>query len=509
MIKSRFLHKLIFFSLLSIIILFYPSYSILKPIEDRSSSLNSILIKRYFTDWKYAESSSNKAIRKAYKNLAEKEDYKKVISRGQSRIPIKNNDIAGARRMAITLALRDAVEKGYGFYIDLKNLPNRRQILQQASAQVVYSVIKEKEKGNFYEVTVEAEMLVPLELINDFPVSPPSSTIPLEYKSFLFYNAPPQQAELMAKRAALVDAEANILEIIYDIRINSEEKLNEAVGKDEALFFKVKGFIRGAEVVEEGRKGSICRVKIKTPLIGIQGLGIIFYQLVGKEAPLPSEKPKIKPKEKKEAKVAKPSAEKKVEGFAQVVVDASATGFEPCLYPEIVTEQGMEVYSVRQVAEESLMEKGMASYAVVIDAESWLRERRIPLIAMQRETGWIRPVSSSILPHLFVNKESYTDPFLRFIAQEDNQTLLIKANKAAGRLKGTLVISQSEGERLLAIDEESGLLKDCKVIIVVSEGENKEINPGFNNLSTALSTKDFTEGITAFAEKRKPQFKGI
>lgn len=504
MINTRFLQKIIFCTLLSFVFLFCLSHRILKLAEGERGSLDSILIKRYSTDWK-ATGRTNNAILKVCKNLTEEEGFKKVICRGQSRIPIQNANIASARRMAIALAIRDAVEKGYGSYVNLKNLPNRREVLQRASAQLVYSIVKEEAKDNFYQVTIEAEILVPLDLIKEFPVSPPSPSIPPEYKPFIAKHPhgeinwgqgyilaegmaavqednPPQQALLLSRRAALVDAEANILEIIYNIRIDSGKKIGEAVSKDDPMVFKVKGFIRNAEVVEEGKKGNIYRVEIRVPLKGVQGLGIMFYQLAGKEAAIPSEKPKIKPKEKKEIKITKPPAEEQVEAFAAVVIDASATGFKSCLYPEIVTEQGMEVYSVKQVAEESLVEKGMAAYAVIVDTESWLREGRNSLIAIQRKASRIRPASSSTLPLYLINNENYVYPFFKGISLEDSRTLLIRASKAAGRLKGTIVISQTEGEGLLAIDEKIGLLRDCKVIIVVSAMEEGKINSGFWNL---------------------------
>ena len=46
---------------------------------------------------------------------------------------IQNNDPAAARTIALMMAARDAIEKAYGTYIDLKQLPEGRQIVAKAA----------------------------------------------------------------------------------------------------------------------------------------------------------------------------------------------------------------------------------------------------------------------------------------------------------------------------------------------------------------------------------------
>jgi hypothetical protein len=427
-----------------------------------------------------------------------KQEHKKIVTRGTARVPIKNSDVASARRAAIALSIRDAIEKGYGFYIELNNLPDQREILQRAAAQVTYSIVEEREEDNNYEVTIEAEIFVPVELIDKFPASPPSSDMPSGYEPFVAKHPhgeidwgegyviaeglaamqkgdTPEQIELLSKRAALIDAEANILEIIYNIRVDSENMVREAVDKNKDIFFKIEGMIQGAEVIEEFKKDNIYNVKIKVPITGIKGLGIACYQLAGKEAPLPSEIPKAKPAEPEETKMPEPAISDELTGVTGVIIDARETDFEACLYPKIITEQGMEVYSVEHVSKDNLIEKGMASYAIVIEKGSQLYRESFPFITRQQQRGIVKLLGSNT-PHIhFINNAHYNLLFLDEIANTYNQHFIIKASKAEGSLRGTIVITQPQAEKLMEIDKHSKLLRKCDVIIVVPTPKDKTV----------------------------------
>ncbi len=434
------------------------------------------------------------------------QEHKKIVTRGTARVPIENSDVASARRVAIALSIRDAVEKSYGFYIELNNLPNRREILQSVAAQVAYSIIEEREKDNYYEVTIEAEILVPVDLIDKFPAAPPFSDMPSGYEPFVAKHPhgeinwgegyviaeglaaiqkgdTPEQVELLSKRAALIDAEANILEIIYNIRVDSENMVREAVDKNKDIFFKIEGMIQGAEVIEEFKKDNIYKVKIKVPITGVKGLGITCYQLAGKEAPLPSEIPEAKPAESEETKMPELAVSDELTGVTGVIIDARETDFEACLYPIIITEQGMEVYSVEHVSKDSLIEKGMASYAVVIEKGSQHYGESLPLITQQRQRGMVKLLGSNTQHIHFINKARYNLLFLDKIADTYNQHFVIKASKAEGSLRGTIVISQSQAGKLMEIDKHSKLLRECDIIIVVPTPKDKTVK---------LNSVDFT-----------------
>jgi hypothetical protein len=503
MVKNNIFYKVLMWFVLSIFIFSFVSH---KSIKKAFISKDKLISSIYDINSANYEGKKSEVIYcwSCLDNLPQ--DHKKIITNGTAQVPIKNSDVASARRIAIALAIRDAVEKGYGFYVELNNLPNRREILQSAAAQVAYSIIEEKEKDNYYEITIEAEILVPVDLIDEFPAAPPSSEIPSGYEPFIAKHPhgeinwgegyviaeglaaiqkgdTPEQVELLSKRAALIDAEANILEIIYNIRVDSENMVRDAVEKNKDIFFKVEGIIQGAEAVEELKLDNMYKVKIKVPITGIKGLGIACYQLTGKEAPLPLEKPVIKPEEQKKSKAAKPASDE-LTGFAGAIINTSETDFEACLYPKIVTEQGMEVYSVQQVSKDSLIEKGMASYAVVIEKGSQPKEEDLLLIARQWQSRWIRWAGSHAQPIYYSTVAASTPSPLRDIFHSHGQPLIIKASRAEGRMKGTIVITQPQGEKLIEMDKESGLLKECNIIIVVPVSENKDTKSNSSDLKT-------------------------
>jgi hypothetical protein len=502
MIKFRIFHKILMWFLLSVFIFSFVTYE----------SSNKVRIKRnkLFISISNMSSKVNKNKKtetvhfKPY-SINTLQEHRKILTRGTARVPIENSDTASARRVAIVLSIRNAVERGYGFYIQLNNLPNQREILQRAAAQVAYSIVEEGEKDNNYEVTIEAEILVPVDLIDKFPASPPSSDMPSGYEPFVVKHQhgeinwgegyviaeglaamqkgdTPEQVELLSERAALIDAEANILEIIYNIRVDSENIVREAVNKNKEIFFKIEGMIQGAEVIEEFKEDNIYKVKIKVPITGVKGLGIACYQLAGKEAPLPSEIPEAKPAEAEETKVPEPAVSDELTGVAGVIIDARETDFEACLYPKIITEQGMEVYSVEHVSKDSLIEKGMASYAVVIEKGSQLYRENLPLITQQQQRGMVKLLSTYAPAIHFINKAHYNRLFFDEIDDTYNQHFVIKASRAEGSLRGTIVINQSQAEKLMEMDKESGLLNKCNVIIIVPVSENKDTRSNSSDL---------------------------
>lgn len=81
------------------------------------------------------------------------------------------------------------------------------------------------------------------------------------------------QAKLMAKRAAVIDAQRNLIEKIYGIQVDSGTRVKDFIAKDDQISGKVKGFIKNAEIISESySKDGVYKVTIRIDLESLRKL---------------------------------------------------------------------------------------------------------------------------------------------------------------------------------------------------------------------------------------------
>src|SRR5262245_52056721 len=93
------------------------------------------------------------------------QDAKLVAVTAEKDVEIKNNDVAAARTIALAMAAREAVEKGYGTYIRIEELPDARRVLASAAAGLKYQILAEQQRKNRYWVKIQAQVMVPNEYV--------------------------------------------------------------------------------------------------------------------------------------------------------------------------------------------------------------------------------------------------------------------------------------------------------------------------------------------------------
>jgi hypothetical protein len=251
------------------------------------------------------------------------------------------------------------------------------------------------------------------------------------------------QSEEEAARAAEIDAKAHLLEIVHDIPVDDRMKS----GENERMSFALEGFVQGAEVVARSRQGSTVNVTVRAPVRGVKGLSMTLYGFYTPPPPAVTEV--IVPTRKKQTQKP-PKPEPKPEQFTGIVIDARAIPTTPAIFPRVEDTKKREVYGVSKVNEEDLEKRGMASYAIVA------REVKI----------------SRMFPNAIIIPANYSpDPPQQQTKKKRRQgynPMLVKAAGTDGKLKATLIVSEADAQKIVDADDENGVLKECKVVVVVS-----------------------------------------
>ena len=81
----------------------------------------------------------------------------------------------------------------------------------------------------------------------------------------------PQQARLMAKRAAISDAQRNLAEIIYGVRLDSKTTVRNFVTENDQIRTRIHAVLRGATVLDtKWNPDGTCSVKMGVPVAMLQ-----------------------------------------------------------------------------------------------------------------------------------------------------------------------------------------------------------------------------------------------
>lgn len=183
----------------------------------------------------------------------------------------------------------------------------------------------------------------------------------------------------LAHRAAVMDAQRNLLEIIKGVSVNSESTMEDLYVTSDIVKTKVEGVLKGAQIVEEGQNldGSYY-VKMRVPLYGsTSSLASAAFSAIRPETetPVPPPavtEPMISPEEIQTVQSA---------AYTGVVVDASLLGLEPTFSPIIYDTNGRAVYGIDNIETSVVINSGMVGYAnAVEEAASGSRAGNNPLV---------------------------------------------------------------------------------------------------------------------------------
>jgi hypothetical protein len=146
-------------------------------------------------------------------------------------------------------------------------------------------------------------------------------------------NASKASAPLLAKRAAIMDAYRNAVEVINGIRIRSGSYVKDYTVQSDEIAGTVDGFIKGGQFEKpvydsEGR----CTIVLHLPVGGHKGLSALLYDPVKQTTsnyPTPVDDTVDNTQDV---------------SFTGVIIDARNFGIRPALYPQVFDTDGFLLY---------------------------------------------------------------------------------------------------------------------------------------------------------------------
>lgn len=188
------------------------------------------------------------------------------------------------------------------------------------------------------------------------PAYTQTETITADGYGVLPQNRPFGQAKLMARRAAVVEAQRNLLETVKDVAIDSETNVEMSMTLNDTIHSEISGVIRGARVIDEEYipEDGIYRVTMSVPMYGVGSLGqVVFDNVIGnnQKVPVPAPSPAYNPSTQLNG------------NYTGLVIRARDAGLVRTFCPAIYDTSGRAIYGVYNVDKKYAIDYGVVGYA--------------------------------------------------------------------------------------------------------------------------------------------------
>ncbi len=258
-----------------------------------------------------------------------------------------------------------------------------------------------------------------------------------------------QNSKNKALRAAQLIAQQSVLKVAARIRLNDEHSL-ESLEKD-AGGIHLKATMRTSDdsvVFEPSGNQPHIKVTLKAPITGIDGLTINLLN-------------QLKQTSQRWKSFPKPSARDSfdIQEAPWLLLDGrrlmAQNTLKPALFPKIVSTAGQTIYDLDNVDEKALINHGMARYAV--------SELTPEQLLSQDNTSANR--LADFFQKLFIS-EAYAGENKK--KRKRRKYIVSEVKQAQGIMKTNLIISENDARKITAEDGSSRILKECRVIILIS-----------------------------------------
>lgn len=175
-------------------------------------------------------------------------------------------------------------------------------------------------------------------------------------------GVPANRGTALARRAAIVDAQRNLLETVKGVQIDSNTTVESLMVASDIVKTKVSGVLQGANIIaEQVNPDGSYQVVMSLPMYGAKSIAAATIpEITSKQAaPVAVEvvDVKVTPLTKAEVK------EVKQVKYTGVIVDAAGLGLEATFSPVIYDVNGRAVYGMKNIDPNFAISKGMVEYS--------------------------------------------------------------------------------------------------------------------------------------------------
>lgn len=236
------------------------------------------------------------------------------------------------------------------------------------------------------------------------------------------------QGMILARRAAIVDAQRNLVGRIKSTSIDANTNVEDAIAQSDFVRAKISGMIRGARVVsEEQLANGAYQVVMSVPACGVGSVAdvAISQKLQNEGVAAPRPVPAPSPAAVNSYTPA-PQATMGA-GYTGIVIDARGTALVRTYCPVIYDTNGRAIYGVHNVDRNFAISQGVVEYAE--GAASW----------QQMGMGNSRAGSNPLIVSVVSLKERCVNKCDVIISVADADKILIE-NQRSGMLNRYAVV---------------------------------------------------------------------
>lgn len=230
------------------------------------------------------------------------------------------------------------------------------------------------------------------------------------------------QARLLARRAAIADAQRNLAEQIAGVQVDSETTVQNMQIASDFVRTRVSALLKGAKVVSESYEDGAYHVVMALPIYGVNNslASAVLPQTTRREsfpttiAPEPDE-PMYTPTQPETTTTVTTTTTRtttitnRQKGtYTGIIVDCTGLGLRSAMSPVIKTTAGEPIYGYKNLDSKKVIHNGMAGYANSINGNVSRAGSNPLIVTAVGVDHYFNPVVNVADAKIILEENSYT-----------------------------------------------------------------------------------------------------